>query len=223
MSPSGKAARREEPASKRARFANARAPKPVLTPETEARLTPRQQEVLDQLEDLVEEDGLAKLTMGKIAAHMGCSLRTLYGISPSKDELVLAAVDRNLRRIGREAIGSLDPDMPPLEMLRAYLDAANVAIEPTRMMFARELGSIPASQRLVDAHEDYLMAVTKSLLDRAVEEGDIAKVDTAALAHVLGGLGRDLAQVDARESLDEAPRKTAAQVVDIILKGLTRN
>jgi AcrR family transcriptional regulator len=223
LSPSGKAASREEPARRRVRFANARPPKPLLTPETEAKLTPRQQEVLDQLEDLVEEDGLSQLTMGKIAALMGCSLRTLYGISPSKDELVLAAVDRNLRRIGREAIESLDPDMPPLDMLRAYLSAANLAVEPKRMMFARELGSIPAFQRLGDAHEYYLTAVTKSLLDRAVDEGDIAKIDTAALAHVLAGLGRDLAQADVREVLEDTPRKTAAQIVDTIIKGLTRD
>jgi len=206
----------------RVRFGNVRAPKPVLSAETEARLTPRQLEVLDQLEDLVEEGGLAELTMGKIASHMGCSLRTLYGISPSKDELVLAAIDRNLRRIGREAVESLDPDMPPLEMLRAYLDVANQAVEPTRMMFARELRAIPASQRLLDAHEDYLMAVARSMLDRAVDEGAIPKIDTAALAHVLGGLAREFSRPDVRETIDKSPRKTAAEVVDIMIKGLTR-
>jgi len=207
----------------RVRFTDVRAPKPVLPPETERKLTPRQQEVLDQLEDLVEENGLAELTMGKIAAQMGCSLRTLYGISPSKDELVLAAVDRNLRRIGRAAIDALDPDSGPLDMLRAYLDAANVAVEPTRMMFARELGSIPGTQRLLDAHEDYLTAVTKSLLDRAVEEGEIPEVDTAAVAHVLGGLGRDLAGPGVRETIEKSPRETASQILDILFRGLMRD
>ena len=60
-----------------------RAPKPLLAPEAERRLTPRQREVLGELEDLVVRGGFAELTMAEIAARLGCSLRTLYGISPS--------------------------------------------------------------------------------------------------------------------------------------------
>ena len=67
------------------------------------------------------------------------------------------------------------------------------------------------------------MAVVKGMLDRAVDEGAIPKVDTTALAHVLGGLSRELAQPDVREMIDDTPRKTAAEVVDIIIKGLTRD
>ena len=211
----------ESPNENRVRFANVRAPKPVLAFETEEALTPRQRQVLDQLEDLVTEDGLAALTMGQIATQMGCSLRTLYGISPSKDELVLAAVDRNLRRIGREAIDSLDPTMPPLEMLRAYLQAANEAVEPARMVFARELASLPGAKRLLDAHEDYVVAVAKSLLDRAVAIGAMQPADTAPLAHVLGGLGREFGRPDVQEIVEQSPKTTANAVVKIILRGLT--
>ncbi len=207
----------------RVRFANVRAPKPVLAPETEQGLTPRQRQVLDQLEDLVTEDGLAALTMGQIAAHMGCSLRTLYGISPSKEELVLAAVDRNLRRIGREAIESLDPTMPPLEMLRAYLRAANVAVEPRRVVFARELALLSGAKRLLDAHEDYVVDVVKSLLDRAVASGEIQAVDTAVLAHVLGGLGREFGREEVRGIVADSPKKAADGVVAIILRGMGRH
>jgi AcrR family transcriptional regulator len=212
-----------EEGRQRVHFANVRAPKPVLPIETEQRLTPRQHEVLDQLEDLVTEDGLAALTMGQIAAHMGCSLRTLYGISPSKDELVLAAVDRNLRRIGKAAIDSLDIDMPPLEMLQAYLEAANEAVEPARVVFARELASIPGAMRLLDAHEDYVVAVAKSLLDRAVDEGEIAKIDTAPIAHVLGGLGREFGRPGLQEIVEQSPKKTASAIAEIIFRGLVRS
>lgn len=213
---------KEDVGRKRVRFANVRAPKPVLPEATEQALTPRQRQVLDQLEDLVTEDGLAALTMGQIAVQMGCSLRTLYGISPSKDELVLAAIDRNLRRIGREAIGALDPDMPPLEMLREYLQAANEAVEPTRVVFARELPSLPGATRLLDSHEGYLVAVAKSLLDRAVEIGDIQPIDTAPLAHILGGLGREFGRPGVQDVVQQSPKKTANAVVEIILRGLTR-
>ena len=112
----------------RIRFPGVRAPKPLLGPETEKRLTPRQREVLDDLQKLVAAENFSELTMAEIAAEVNCSLRTLYGISPSKEELVLTVVDRRLHRIGRAAIRALDPSLPPLDALRAYLQAANEAV-----------------------------------------------------------------------------------------------
>ena len=66
-----------------------RAPKRRLSREAEEALTPRQFEVLEDLEAWVLRGGIADVTMAEIAKEMGCSLRTLYGIAPSKDELVL--------------------------------------------------------------------------------------------------------------------------------------
>ena len=78
-----------------------RTPKPLMPPETERQLTPRQRQVLDSLETLVVDEELADMTMAQIAAQVNCSLRTLYGISPSKEELVMTVMDRRLHRIGR--------------------------------------------------------------------------------------------------------------------------
>ena len=47
--------------------------------------------------------GFATLTMAELAARLNCSLRTLYALAPSRDELVLVVVDRNLWRVGRAA------------------------------------------------------------------------------------------------------------------------
>ena len=118
----------------RLRFPGVRAPRPMLPPEVEARLTGRQQEVLDELEALLVDEELAELTMAQLAARLNCSLRTLYGISPSKDELVLTVADRRLHRIGRGAIESLEASLPALEAVRVYLRAANEAVqEPYRV------------------------------------------------------------------------------------------
>jgi AcrR family transcriptional regulator len=213
----------EPEARTRLRFPGVRAPKPLLPPEAERRLTERQRQLLDELEALVAAEALAELTMAEIAAQVNCSLRTLYGISPTKEELVLAVVDRRLHRIGRTAIGSLDASMSPLEALRAYLQAANEAVQPETVAFSRNFADIPAAQRLLDTHEGYVIAVTRSLLDRAVEDGQIPAVDTAALAHVLGGLGREFARPEVAELAAASPKTTADAIADILLRGLERN
>jgi AcrR family transcriptional regulator len=204
----------------RLRFPGVRAPRPLLDPESVRRLTTRQREILDELEKILAVEGLADLTMAEIAAQVNCSLRTLYGISPRKEELVLAVVDRRLRRIGRAAMEPLRASMSPLEALRAYLQAANEAVQPTTVAYARELADIPGASRLLDAHESYVISVARSLLDRAVSEGQIAPIDTLSVAHVLGGLGREFARPDVAEVAGESPKATADAIAEIILRGL---
>jgi len=197
-----------------------RPPRPLLDPASESRLTARQRQVLEELEEILAVDRLGSLTMAEIAARLNCSLRTLYGISPSKEELVLAVVDRRLRRIGRAAMEPLRSSMSPLEALRAYLRAVNEAVQPAAVAYARELAGIPGADRLLDAHEGYVVAVARSLLDRAVQEGEIPRVDTAAVAHVLGRLGREFARPDLADIAGPSPKATADALADIILRGL---
>jgi AcrR family transcriptional regulator len=210
------------PRAARPRFPGVRAPRPLLAADAEAKLTPRQREVLSALEKLVVRGGFADLTMAEIAARVNCSLRTLYGISPSKDELVLTVVDRRLHRIGRAAIASLDTSLSPLAALRAYLQAANEAVQPTTAAFARDFAGVPGAKPLLDAHERYVIAVTRSLLERAREEGEIRPVDTAAVAHVLGGLGREFSRLAVEEGAAGSAKANADAVAEVLLRGLVR-
>ncbi len=199
------------------------APRPVLDRDREAQLTDRQREVLDGLGHLFD-NGFAELTMAGIATHMGCSLSTLYDLAPSRDELVLTVIDRNLRRIGRQAIGAIgaiDPDTEPLAAIRAYLVAANLAVASTTPAFARDQAATPATHRLATAHSDYLVAVTQTLLDLAVDRGDIATTDTAAVARVVAGLGALFVLPENLEAIESTPKEAADAMVDVILRGLT--
>ena len=136
---------------------------------------------------------------------------------------MLVVVDRRLRRIGRRAIAALDAPQPPLAALRAYLRTANEAVQPATAAFAREFADVPGAQRLLDAHEGYVVAVTRSLLERAVADGAIAAVDTGALAHVLGGLGREFARPEVAATLVAGtPKETADAITELILRGLER-
>lgn len=202
-----------------ARLRSVPRPRPVLPRERERALTARQRELLDEL-GRVFDDGFAELTMAGLAARLSCSLRTLYELAPSRNELVLVVVDRNLWRIGHTAVAALDRDMAPLDALRAYLRAATVAVADVTPAFVRDLATVPAAQQLYDAHSDYLVGVARCLLDLAVERGDIAPVDTAAIARVMAGVGRDFARAEVISTLCSSPKEAADEVVDIILRGL---
>jgi pyrroline-5-carboxylate reductase len=79
---------------------------------------------------------------------------------------------------------------------------------------------MPAAQRLWLDHSTYLVTVTESLLDLAVEQGEIADVDTAAVAQVMAGLGVMLSRAEVLPTLRTSPKEAADAVLEIILRGL---
>ncbi len=204
------------------RFPNVRAPKRLLPPEIEQGLTTRQLEILDALEGSIHDEGMARATMAEIAARLNCSLRTLYEIAPSKDELMLTVVDRRLHRIGRESMRALESAGSPLSRLRAYLKATNLAVQPTTAAFSRDFANVPGAQRLVESHGAYVVAITQAMLDQAVAEAEIPPLDTAAMAHVLGGLGSEFSRPEIEETIQGTPKETADAVAEVIFEGLLR-
>jgi AcrR family transcriptional regulator len=196
-------------------------PRPMMSREDLSRLTVRQREILAELGALFS-DGFAELTMAGLATTLNCSLRTLYSLAPSRDELVLTVVDLHLWRVGRDAMASIGPDMAPLDAVRTYLSAATMAVSSTTEAYARDLGAMPAAQRRNDEHADYVVAVTRTLLDLAVERGDIADVDTGAVARTIASLGQDFIRADVMPTLRSSPKVAADAVVEIVLRGLPR-
>lgn len=204
------------------RLRSVKGPRPVLSKKRTAELTPRQRELLDQLSELFA-DGFAHLTMADLAAALNCSLRTLYGLAPSRDDLVLLVVDRNLWSVGRAATAAIDPDLGPLEAIRSYLNAANVAVENTTPGFAHDCAANQATLELNRSHSAYLIAVTRELIDMAVETGELEPLDSAAVAHVIAGMGASLAGPEVLVTLSTTPTQAANAMVDVILAGLPRS
>lgn len=194
-------------------------PRPVLSREGEESLTNRQREILDQLL-VVFAEGFQHLTMADLAARVNCSLRTLYGLAASREELVSIVVDRNLWQIGRSAMEAIDPAMSPLEAIRSYLRAANMAVADTTEALAHDCAASAVTRSLNAAHSQYLIDITRALLDIAVVDGDISPIDTAAVARVIAGLGADFASPEVLPTLASTPKQAADAMVDVMICGL---
>ena len=197
------------------------APEPVLSREREAKLTDRQREILDELGRIFDK-GFVDVTMAELASQLNCSLRTLYGLAEGRNALVLMVVDRNLRKVGRAANHVVDDDMTALAAVRSYLSAATVAVQDTTPEFADDMASIDAGRALNAAHSEYIIDVTRTLLDVAVEQAEIAPVDTAAVARMIAGLGAEFASPEVMPTLASSPKDAADAMVDIVLAGLPR-
>ena len=205
----------------RNRLRDVLAPEPVLSRTREAALTSRQREILDELGRIFDK-GFVEVTMAELASQLNCSLRTLYGLAEGRNALVLMVVDRNLRAVGRAANRVVDDNMSALDAVRSYLSAATVAVQNTTPEFADDMSSIEEGRVLNAAHSEYIIDVTRTLLDVAVEQQEISPVDTAAVARMIAGLGAEFARPEVMPTLDSSPKDAADAMVDVVLRGLPR-
>ena len=172
-----------------------RRPRPLLSQRAEAELGPRHREVLDQLESLFLREGFSGVSVRELAAHVGCSRRTLYEVAPSKDELVLIVLDRFLHRVGRDAIDAIDTTRSYAEQITAYF-LGGVELQRLTNVFAEDLADDAAARRLFDRHYGYVMAVTEQLVTDGVAAGEFRPVEPAVVAGVLAGTGMFFHQPD---------------------------
>ena len=72
-------------------------------------------------------------------------------------------------------------------------------------------------------HHRHSYKFAQSLLDRALAEGQIRAVDTAVVAHVLGGLAGEFGRAEVSQAIAKSPKETADAITEIILRGLQQS
>ena len=192
-----------------------------VTRKTFKNLTDKHINVIEDFESLLET-GIANLTMSDIASHLKVSLRTLYEIAPSKEDLITTTMDRILTNIGREALSNMKDVKSPLERLRIYMRIGNEAAGPKLQKFDGDLDKIKGAKEMIDFHQNYFISFIKSLLDEAQAANEIREIDTQALAITLGGIARELSIPDNKKSLEDLPEKSSNMVTDLILESLNQ-
>jgi AcrR family transcriptional regulator len=198
-----------------------RRPRPLLSQRSEEHLGARHREVLDHLEALFLQDGFAGVSVRELAAHVGCSRRTLYELAPSKDDLVLIVLDRFLHRVGRDALDKIDGSATFAQQIAAYFRGGLELQRQTRV-FAEDLADEPAARRLFDRHYAYVMEVTEGLVEQGVASGEFRPVSPPIVAGVLAGSGLFFNQADVLADTPADFESIVDALLDIVLVSLTR-
>tara|TARA_B110000438_G_scaffold296233_1_gene340593 strand:- start:22 stop:621 length:600 start_codon:yes stop_codon:yes gene_type:complete len=186
---------------------------------TSPSLGKRHVEVMDELERMLDQ-GESFSTMSELAKTLKISLRTLYEIAPSKEELIVTTVDRVLKKHGKIAMDAIKDHPSPIKKLESFLVVANQAVGPRFEKFTSSLSNLSTSKSMVDYHEQFITSFIKSLLDEAKSKNEIKDIDTQATAILLGGLGRYFQTKKLLKDLKQTPEKTSNFLTEIIISGI---
>ena len=182
-------------------------------------LTKKHKEIIGTLEKMLEK-GIPELTMSELASKLKISLRTLYEIAPSKDQLITMTVDNILKKLGKSALEQVSKIESPIDKLDTYLSIVNQAVGPKFDAYIKGLEKINGSSEMIDYHEAFITKYTEKLLIEAISANEIQKIDPNAFAILLGGIGREFTKSKNRSSINESPEMSANSVTKVILKGI---
>src|SRR3954451_5664679 len=105
----------------------------------DTRLTPRQAELPDQLEQLFLADGFARFTLDDLAVRLRCSKSTLYALAVSKEQLALRVIRHFFRKATDAVEAQTVTESDPALRVTAYLSAVARALAPAGLVFHRDL------------------------------------------------------------------------------------
>ena len=180
--------------------------------------TKRHYEITNDLEKMLEK-GIPNLTMSQIASNLKISLRTLYEIAPSKDQLIIMIMDNILKKLGRHALDSISNIESPLRKLEKYLYLVNQAVGPKFNTFFRDMQKIDGLEEVADYHANFITNMTEELLNQAIEMKEIQNIDSKAFSILLGGIGREFIK-EKNKLIDSSPEESANSITSLILNGI---
>jgi AcrR family transcriptional regulator len=154
-------------------------------------------------------------SLNAIARRAGVGNATLYRHFPTKEELVLAAYQREVRKVV-DAAGSLLQTQAPIDALRSWVERlASYAVTKNGLADALRKATSPGSDPSSSDTYSAIVAALDRLLQANISAGTLRpELDAADVILALAGLWQ----------LDPAGdwRAQAQRIYDIVLSGLQR-
>ena len=189
---------------------------------TPADLTERGQQLLDEIEAIVFAEGFAHLTIGDLADKVQCSRTTLYTLAPSKDELILAVVDRRMHRFGRAILEEVNRAPLPLKRLQAFLSAGHSAdLRKIGHQFSRDLARQPAVRLLVTEHMRYSLSVLTRIIQEGIDSGDFKATHARVVAESIDAAWTRLLDPEVLGEAGVSFSEATAELMQVWCQGLT--
>jgi AcrR family transcriptional regulator len=199
------------------------APPVPARPAGARRRSPRQREILADLEALFLNEGFRHLTIADLADRLRCSRRTLYSLAPSREELVLVVIDRLLNRMGVEARARAAAHNDPGDAIAAYLDTGVSTLARARPAFIEDLETYLPTKHLYDRHLAIAMAVLRARLEDGIAKGVFRGFHAALVAEILDAAVDRIRRPEILDRTGVSSSQAVKELSDLLRHGLLQS
>ncbi len=183
--------------------------------------TTRQEDLLDEMEQLFSAEGFRNHTLADLASRLHCSRRTLYELARTKDDLVALVVERFLDRNYDRGIAA----MQGASTARARLDSFAAAViddaQRISVTFADDMFSSPRTTSLVDNYDQRCITLVESLIRDGQERGEFRAVNAGLAAQAIMAAISRIQNTSVLAVLDLSYAQATRGIIEIFLDGLT--
>jgi AcrR family transcriptional regulator len=146
------------------------------------RLTRRQAELLDQLEQLFLAEGFARFTLDDLALRLRCSKSTLYALAESKEQLAHRVIKHFFRKATAAVEAHTVTEQDPALRVTAYLTAVARALAPASPAFHRDLDGFAPGREVYERNTALAAERVRQLIAEGVAQGRFREVHPALIA-----------------------------------------
>jgi AcrR family transcriptional regulator len=146
------------------------------------RLTRRQAELLDQLEQLFLAEGFARFTLDDLAVRLHCSKSTLYALAESKEQLAHRVIKHFFRKATAAVEAHTVTEQDPALRVTAYLTAVARALAPASPAFHRDLDGFAPGREVYERNTALAAERVRQLIAEGVAQGRFREVHPALIA-----------------------------------------
>jgi AcrR family transcriptional regulator len=190
----------------------------------------RTREILAAARKLLDQRGPDAMTMEEIAAAAGVAKGTLYLYFQSKDDLLLALINRVGENILRDLEASLEAPGKPAEKLTRLVTVLLEYLSRERLLFpiyARELlrgerDFRPGFRRRYQELEDEFVALVTRLFDDGIAAGQFIPANPRLLTFLIRGLVRATGYYQKAEGHPGAAQEALPVILTLLFSGLVR-
>jgi TetR/AcrR family fatty acid metabolism transcriptional regulator len=184
------------------------------------------QRILDAAVEVIAERGYFHSPVSAIAARAGVADGTIYLYFKSKDEVLRAAIDSTFGRFHeqvQEAFRTVDDPREQLEFIaRLHLESARVNRSMAILLQTEMRQSARFIAEFSHHHLVRYIQVVREVVRRGQQRGAFRQdVSDGVVAHCLFGAIDELLSSAVFTGRDYDARDTAAQVVDVVLNGIS--
>ena len=164
-----------------------------MAKEAQTEVGTARERILDTALEVIAKRGYASAGVKEIVDRSGTSKGSFYFHFPSKEQMVMALLERMSEKLVNKVYNAIKDQPSPLHRLAASIDILMAVFVRKRNIAQVLLLNVVGNGKTMDRKflpiRERFLELIKQELDSAVESGQIAPVDTSLAARVwLGGI-----------------------------------